>query len=99
MTSHPDPFGPPPTEPPRLGATPTSAGPSAPTHLAKSGLAGQRTPVIWAGALATIGFAGLTGFLLDSRWSYLSLGAALAALLLVVLGVSTPPIRPDDVGP
>ncbi len=46
--------------------------------------------VVWLGASATIALAGLTGLLLQSRWSYASLGATFVALITVVIAVSTP---------
>ncbi len=50
----------------------------------------RRRAVIASAAVATICFSGATGRLVDSRWSYVTLGASFASLLLVVLAVSTP---------
>ncbi len=91
VTSPDEPFGPPPTRPPMLGE-PLSAPIAAPRrrdHVMPT-LGRRRLGIIWAGALATVTLSGVTGLVLDSRWSYVALGAAFVSLLVVVLGVSLP---------
>jgi hypothetical protein len=48
-----------------------------------------RTLAIWAGAVVTVASAGMTGFWVESRWSYVTLSAAFVALAGVVVAIGT----------
>ncbi|MEZ5375690.1 MAG: hypothetical protein R2733_04200 [Acidimicrobiales bacterium] len=90
VTSQNEPFGPPPTRPPTFEEVALD-GPVSPSSTRRRPLAGgRRQAMFWAAAIATVAFSGATGRLLDSRWSYATLGASFAALLLVVLAVTRP---------
>ncbi len=49
----------------------------------------ERVVAIWVGAGWTVVLAGMTGLLISSRWSYVTLGGAFVSLTAVAIAVST----------